>query len=132
MNIRRQVDVGDHDTTGYWANAYPYWNYGFDWQSVRNTSGTGSYVLNRNKYYIDLPGFEEDDVYIDYDPFTALMKIEASCERDGRKRSFSRTIALYHGEEPVSAELKNGVLSVTIKKKKGKNNVRIPINKVEE
>lgn len=99
--------------------------------SVHNTATHQSYPpynivkVEEDVFRIDLAlaGFDKKDVEVSIDNGTLVIKGEVSTEETGEAvhkgiaaRKFTRTFALGEYMEVTGAELKNGLLSVTVEK----------------
>ncbi|MFC5049331.1 Hsp20/alpha crystallin family protein [Rubritalea spongiae] len=68
---------------------------------------------------IDLPGFDKEDISLNYEDKSLILKAEQSAEQEPQRPALSRRYAL--GEEvdvdSITAKLELGVLDITLPKK---------------
>tara|TARA_B100001250_G_scaffold231526_1_gene198732 strand:+ start:26 stop:424 length:399 start_codon:yes stop_codon:yes gene_type:complete len=89
-----------------------------------------NYSSDENNYYIELalPGLEKKDVNLNISENFLFLNYESKDEENTSfwKKSFNRRIKLPANidVETISAQLKNGILSIVIKRVKEESNMR--------
>lgn len=106
------------------------WNKVF--KSYDSTKNTPIDIIENDKSYIvkvDVPGFEKEEISISVDDNILTIQGEKKQENDDSKEnyirkeryysSFSKSISLYDNIDTnkINAELKNGILDLTLPKK---------------
>lgn len=89
-----------------------------------------NYSSDENNYYIELalPGLEKKDINLNISENFLFLNYESKDEENTSfwKKSFNRRIKLPANidAETISAQLKNGILSIIIKRMKEESNMR--------
>ncbi len=126
--------IKNHKQLNYIDNLFNELNYNSFWPNRLDSHFSDIHISDDEDFYcieLALPGLEKNDINLNVSDNYIYLNYESTNEQNKPywTNSFNRRIKLPHDiqRDSVEAELKNGILSIKIKKDSAKNSHKIKI-----